>query len=289
MADKTGIEWTDATLNVVTGCSRVSPGCDNCYMFAQWPRLRGMGVNGYQGDPDVPVLHGDRIEQIFRWKKPRRIFINSMSDTFHRDVPYDFIDTLFFAMYWTPRHTFQVLTKRPGIAAHWWETSGKEKFKFWPRNVWLGTSVESQKYQPRIRVLSRVPAPIRFVSVEPMLGPVTLGLDQIDIVKTSTWMWHKCDDPSYRRNLREFDAFVTKSCRRHCDPDIVEEGKPVSWVIVGGESGRNPRPMNEEWVRAIRDECAAHDVPFFFKQWGGTNKKEAGNTLDGRQHLEFPA
>lgn len=282
----TGIEWTDETLNVVTGCSRVSPGCDNCYMFAQWPRLRGMNVRGYEGEPDVPVLHPDRIEQMYRWKRPRRIFVNSMSDTFHRDVDYDFIDMLMFSMRINHRHTFQVLTKRPGIAAHWWETRGKEKFGVWPSNVWLGTSVESQRYQPRMRVLSRVPAPVRFVSVEPMLGPVDLELDKVSLQHVDTsytyWKWHRCSD----------DFRVRQKCGIYlpgCRPDEVHMGRPVSWVIVGGESGRKPRPMDEEWVKDIRDQCRRHNVPFFFKQWGGTDKKAAGNRLDGVQHLEFPA
>ena len=292
MADKTGIEWTDATLNFVTGCSRVSPGCDNCYMFAQWPRLKGMKVNGYQGDPDKPVLNGERLDIPYRWKRPRRIFVNSMSDTFHRDVPYSFIDMMFQSMALNARHTYQVLTKRPGIAAHWWETRGAEQYDGeWPAHIWLGTSVESQKYQPRMRVLSRIPAPIRFVSIEPMLGPVELGLDYVD--KTAqNWVWHKEKDC--------FPTLLERSvCYRKyvCDRDIIYKGPPVSWVIVGGESGRKPRPIDPDWVRAIRDECAKHDVPFFFKQWGDERDKpndepdgpKGGNTLDGKQHLEFPA
>ena len=183
------------------------------------------------------------------------------------------------------QHTFQVLTKRPGIAAHWWETRGRENLGSWPRNVWLGTSVESQKYMPRARVLARIPAPIRFLSVEPMLGPVDLGLGNllnVKVLKTAmNWSWHKpdCDDihVCYRK-------WETKGCR----PDIVHAGPPISWVIVGGESGRKPRPMELEWVRSIRDQCKDAGVAFFFKQWGGTNKKEAGNMLDGVQHLEFP-
>ena len=279
------IEWTDETWNPVTGCTRVSPGCDNCYMFSQWPRLKGMKVNGYQGEPDKPVLNGDRLDIPYRWKRPRRIFVNSMSDTFHRDVPYSFIDMMFQLMALNARHTYQVLTKRPGIAAHWWETRGAEQYDGeWPAHIWLGTSVESQKYQPRMRVLSRIPAPIRFVSVEPMLGPVELGLDYVDR-SAQNWLWHKpgeCGATPIERHIcyRKYED---------CNLDIVHKGPPVSWVIVGGESGRNPRPIDPDWVRSIRDECAKHDVPFFFKQWGGRNKKAAGNTLDGKEHLEFPA
>ena len=284
----TSIEWADETLNFVTGCSKVSPGCDNCYMFAQWPRLRGMKVNGYQGDPDKPVIHDARLDIPFGWKKPRKVFINSMSDTFHRDVPYDFIDDMFRAMLWNDRHIFQVLTKRPGIAAHWWENRGKKLMAAgWPRHIWLGTSVESQKYQPRMRVLTRVPAPIRFVSVEPMLGPVDLQLGRFNKSHIDTsytyWEWHKCSE----------DFRIRQSCgtpRQHdCHPDKVHGGPPVSWVIVGGESGRSPRPMKEEWVKDIRDQCESAGVAFFFKQWGGRNKKATGNHLDGVQHLEFPA
>ena len=281
----TGIEWTDETLNFITGCSRVSPGCDNCYMFALWPRLHAMNVNGYQGEPDVPVMHDDRLDKPFRWRKPRKIFVNSMSDTFHRDIPYDFIDKMFLSMKWNPHHIFQVLTKRPGIAAHWWETNGKKLLDDeWPRHIWLGTSVESQKYQPRMRVLTRVPAPIRFVSVEPMLGPVVLGLDYVDQT-AQNWAWHKfdCYWSSYERHI------CYRKVPSICDFDIIHKGPPVSWVIVGGESGRNPRPIEEQWVRDIRDECERNQVRFFFKQWGGKNKKAAGNHLHGVQHLEFPS
>lgn len=172
----TGIQWTDETWNPVTGCSRVSPGCDNCYMFALYPRLRGMGVPGYDTAPDHVSIWRDRLEEPLTWKKPRRVFVNSMSDLFHRDVPGDFIFDAFRIMETASArgHIFQILTKRPGQAAAWWDKYSDEFPDGWPEGIWLGTSVESQKYAPRLDVLARVPAPVRFVSAEPLLDRVDL-------------------------------------------------------------------------------------------------------------------
>ena len=168
------IEWTDETWNPVTGCSRVSPGCDNCYMFALYPRLHAMGVPGYEAAPDIVQMLPNRLNAPLTWAKPRRVFVNSMSDLFHKQVPFEFITDVFKVMREADQHIFQVLTKRPGRAVGWWEQCGKHEFGEWPKNVWIGTSVENQKYAPRLTVLGRIPAEIRFVSAEPLLGPLDL-------------------------------------------------------------------------------------------------------------------
>lgn len=168
------IEWTDETWNPITGCTRVSPGCDNCYMFALYPRLRAMGVPGYEESPDTVKMLPERLNAPLTWKTPRRVFVNSMSDLFHPKVTFEFITQVFDVMRQADQHIFQVLTKRPGLAAGWWEQCGKERFGEWPRNVWIGTSVENQKYAPRLTVLGRIPAAIRFVSAEPLLDKLDL-------------------------------------------------------------------------------------------------------------------
>ncbi len=168
------IEWTDETWNPVTGCSRVSPGCDNCYMFALYPRLHAMAVPGYEESPDTVKLLPERLNAPLTWRTPRRVFVNSMSDLFHPKVPFEFISQVFDVMHRADRHIFQVLTKRPGLAAGWWEKFGRHEFGEWPANVWIGTSVENQKYAPRLTVLGRIPAEVRFVSAEPLLGPLDL-------------------------------------------------------------------------------------------------------------------
>ena len=163
------IEWTDETWNPVTGYSRVSPGCDNCYMFALYPRLRAMEVPGYEASPDSVQMLPRRLKVPLSWRRPRRVFVNSMSDLFHPQVEYDFISNVFAVMGQARQHVFQVLTKRPGRAAGWWRSHGQSRFGEWPENVWMGTSVESQKYAPRLSVLRRIPATVRFVSAEPLL------------------------------------------------------------------------------------------------------------------------
>ncbi len=171
------IEWTDETWNPVTGCTRVSPGCDNCYMFSLYPRLRAMAVPGYDMAPDEVQILPSRLTIPLSWKKPRRIFVNSMADLFHPRVPFDFVYGAFSVMQEAAAergHIFQVLTKRPGRAVAWWKAYEHSFPDGWPPNVWLGTSVESQKYAPRLTVLARLPAPVRFVSVEPLLAPVDL-------------------------------------------------------------------------------------------------------------------
>ena len=170
------IEWTDETWNPVTGCTRVSPGCDHCYMFKMYPRLHGMGAPGYDKTPDQVTLLPERIQTPLAWKRPRMVFVNSMSDLFHRDVPYAFIQQVFKTMEQAAQdgHIFQVLTKRPGRAVAWWKATDASFPDGWPANVWIGASVENQKYAPRLTVLARLPAPVKFVSAEPLLGAVDL-------------------------------------------------------------------------------------------------------------------
>jgi protein gp37 len=234
MAQASTIEWTEATWNPVTGCTKISPGCKFCYAERMAHRLQAMGQTRYRNAFRL-TLQPDAVEIPLRWKKPRVIFVNSMSDLFHRDVPLEYIQRCFTVMEKATQHTFQVLTKRPERASELAESLP------WPSNVWMGTSVENAEYVSRVRALRGVPAKIRFLSVEPLLGAI---------------------------------------------PDLPLED--IHWVIVGGESGPGARPMNVDWVRQIRDLCVSSQVPFFFKQWGGTNKKRAGRSLDGRIWNEMP-
>jgi protein gp37 len=234
MADGSTIEWTEATWNPVTGCKKVSAGCKHCYAERLSLRLQAMGKPHYSNGFRL-ALHEDALTIPFRWRAPRLIFVNSMSDLFQEDVPLPFIQQVFEVMIACPQHTFQILTKRPKIAAQFANSL------LWPGNVWFGTSVEDARVLDRVADLRRVPAAVRFLSVEPLLGPIpNLPLAKID------------------------------------------------WVIVGGESGPGARRMDRQWVREIRDRCVAHSVPFFFKQWGGTNKKKTGRRLDGRLWNQLP-
>ena len=234
MANGSTIEWTEATWNPVTGCTKISPGCKNCYAERMSKRLKAMGLKQYRNGFEL-TLQEDVVELPLRWKKPRVIFVNSMSDLFHERVPLKFIQRVFTVMQESPQHQFQVLTKRPERAL---ECIGGLP---WPPNVWLGASVESADYVSRVRTLQRIPAKIRFLSVEPLLGPIP----RLPLSK-------------------------------------------IHWVIVGGESGPGARPMKQEWVVQIRDRCLRSDVPFFFKQWGGVNKKRTGRELDGKTWDELP-
>ena len=243
------IEWTDETWNPVTGCTRVSPGCDNCYMFALYPRLTAMAVPGYESAPDEVRLLPERLKIPLTWRRPRRVFVNSMSDVFHPRVPFEFVYKIFSVMEEAARergHVFQVLTKRPGRAVGWWEEYKRRFPEGWPPNVWIGTSVESQKYAPRLTVLSRLPAKIRFVSAEPLLEALDL----------SPWL----------------------------------DSGALQWVIVGGESGLNARPMELEWVRNLRDQSIRAGVAFFLKQLGGVRKKRGGvrAVIDAERWLQMP-
>lgn len=284
MADKTGIEWTDATWNPTTGCDRVSPGCDHCYAMTLAPRLKAMGSPKYQTDGDPRTSgpgfgyaeHEDALDQPLRWTRPRRIFVNSMSDLFHGDATREFQAKVWAVMAAAPQHTFQVLTKRPGIMRSVLsdegfrervdlETIGLGVLRYeWPLpNVWVGTSVESQPWaMRRIPALLDTPAAVRFLSCEPLLAAVDL------IPPLARW----------------------------AGGDLVQINQHLHWVIAGGESGPGARPMHVEWVRGLRDQCLDADIAFHFKQWGSHDadgrpgdKRVNGRTLDGRTWDEWPA
>ena len=243
MGDKSGIEWTEATWNPTTGCDRTSPGCDNCYALTLAKRLKAMGQAKYQrdGDPRTSgpgfdlTLHPAALALPKSWDAPRTIFVNSMSDLFHPKVPLDYIRQVFDVIGETPQHSYQVLTKRSKRL-----TQTADCLE-WPPNLWMGVSVENSRYSFRINHLQTVPAAVRFLSCEPLLGP----LDDLEL-----------------------------------------EG--IQWVIAGGESGGNARPMDPDWVRSIRDQCLDAGVAFFFKQWGGRTPKAHGRELDGAMHDEMP-
>jgi protein gp37 len=226
MAANSKIEWTQCTWNPVTGCTKVSPGCLNCYAERMARRLQAMGQPNYRNGFRV-TLHPHMLEMPLRWRQPRTVFVNSMSDLFHEAVPLEFIQQVFDVMRRAPQHRFQVLTKR---SERLLDLAGELP---WSENIWMGVTVESDDYAVRIDHLRETDAAIKFISFEPLLGPIS-----------------ECD----------------------------LEG--IGWVIVGGESGPGARPMDREWVIDIRDRCVAANIPFFFKQWGGVNKKENGRSLD---------
>jgi protein gp37 len=245
MAAATHIEWTEMTWNPVRGCTRVSEGCRHCYAERLAGRFCGTG-NAFEGVAHRTASGARWTNQIRllpesldlpkRWRQPKTIFVNSMSDLFHEDVPVSFIRDVFRTIELCPQHTFQVLTKRSNRLA----TLANELFL--PGNLWLGVSVEDQNVVHRVHDLASVPAAVRFLSVEPLIGEITrLPLDGIH------------------------------------------------WVIVGGESGPGARPMRPEWVESIYEQCRAHDVAFFFKQWGGVRKGKAGRMLHDRTYDELPA
>ncbi len=240
MGERSAIEWTDATWNPVRGCTKVSAGCKNSYAETLMERFRDATMPNGKPHPFAEGFDLRLVPEALtlpkRWQRPRRVFVNSLSDLFHDDVPEHYISDVFKVMEETPRHTFQVLTKRASRLA---DLASRLP---WPPNVWMGVSVEDQRVAHRIIDLFGVPAAVRFLSVEPLIGPLDL--------------------------------------RGHLDG--------IGWVIVGGESGPRARPMNPEWVSAIRDACAHAGVPFFFKQWGGTNKRATGRELDGRTHDAMP-
>ena len=235
MAGNSGIEWTDATWNPVTGCTKFSAGCQNCYAERMSKRLQAMGQQHYVDGFKVRT-HKDVLSIPLKWKRSRTIFVNSMSDLFHEEVPESFISEVFQVICKSPQHTFQILTKR---------SKNLRRLSHnlpWPGNVWMGVSVESKDYLSRIDDLRHTPAKIKFISFEPLLGRIS----NIDL-------------------------------------------SGIDWVIVGGESGPGARPMSASWVEDIRDQCLAFGIPFFFKQWGGFNKKKAGRLLDNRTWDDMPA
>ena len=254
MAQSSSIEWTQSTWNPVVGCRRVSSGCAHCYAERMAKRLAGMaraararGANpgrtaNYLGVIDgrgrwtgAVFLGSAALVDPLAWRLPRTIFVNSMGDLFYEKVPFDFVERVFGVMNRCPQHTFQILTKRPGVAAAYSDRLN------WTPNIWMGTSVENASATHRVAALRATGAHIKFLSAEPRLGPI---------------------------------------------PRLPLTG--IDWVIVGGESGPGARPMRPEWVRQIRDRCQAQSVPFFFKQWGGVERKLAGRVLDGRTWDEVP-
>lgn len=313
MGDHSKIEWTDASWNPIVGCSRVSSGCDNCYAMNQAHRLAAMHPSGpYPGTTrkskngidwtGVVKCLPERLDQPLRWKRPRRIFVNSMSDLFHPTVPFEFIDQVFAVMSLAPQHTFQVLTKRPERMAAYLTREGRQRsiaaaqhtvgvhlplfdYPNWPLpNAWLGTSVEDQvTADERIPHLLRCPAAVRWLSCEPLLEPIDL--------------------------TPYFD---------NGEPDLIGYEEYLHWIVVGGESGPKARPMHPAWARSLQVQCETAGVPFFFKQWGrwivpqqgeltlnevrrsqyfpeldkrfvSVGKHAAGRWLDGRTWNEYPS
>lgn len=232
---QSSIEWTEMTWNPTTGCTKVSAGCKYCYAEVMARRLQAMGVEKYKDGFDLR-LHEVSLDIPYSWNRPKIVFVNSMSDLFHKDVPLSFIQRVFEVMNNTPQHTYQVLTKRP---ERLYELHG---YLNWTNNIWMGVSVENEKVKDRIDFLRETNAKVKFLSCEPLIGPLmNLNLDGIQ------------------------------------------------WAIVGGESGRKARPMKEWWVWDIRQQCAEQGVAFFFKQWGGINKKKTGRLLNGRTYDEMPS
>ncbi|GAA3941770.1 DUF5131 family protein [Chitinophaga oryziterrae] len=228
------IEWTEMTWNPVTGCTKISAGCKYCYAEVMAKRLQAMGVDKYK-DAFKIRLHEDALQIPYTWKKQKVVFVNSMSDLFHKSVPLDFIKKVFLVMNENPQHTFQVLTKR---ADRLLEIHRELK---WPHNIWMGVSIEDHRVLHRLDLLRQTGARTKFLSCEPLIGP----LPNMDLTN-------------------------------------------IDWVIVGGESGHKARPMNPDWVLEIMDQCKSAGVAFFFKQWGGTNKKKNGRILNGRTYDEMP-
>jgi protein gp37 len=239
MSNRSKIEWTDATWNPVSGCTPASPGCDHCYAARLAKRLP---ASHEAGKPFSEVVqHGDRLEIPLHWRRPRRVFVCSMGDLFHPAVPFKFISCVMDTIEHAPQHTFQVLTKRPERALAWSnhlrDIDDRFEATAFPHNVWLGVTAEDQqRADERIPLLLQCPAAVRFVSVEPMLGPVDLT------------------------EVAPVDDFYTDALA--C-PDA---SRSLDWVICGGESGPGARPMHPEWARGLRDQCMAAGVPFYMKQ-----------------------
>lgn len=230
------IEWTESTWNPVTGCTKISSGCKHCYAEVMARRLKAMGQEKYKNGFRL-TLHPDVLDEPYSWKKGKMIFVNSMSDLFHKDVPIDYIQKIFTVIKENPQHIFQVLTKRANILYEY----DKQGLLNWPDNLWMGVTVEDNTVVDRIDYLRQTGVKIKFLSCEPLLTAIP------------------------NMNLSD-----------------------IQWVIVGGESGRSPRPIKEEWVVDIREQCKRSNVAFYFKQWGGVNKKKAGRMLEGKIYDEIP-
>lgn len=231
---QSNIEWTELTWNPTTGCTKLSAGCKFCYAETMSRRLKAMGLDKYKNGFKL-AIHEDALSIPYTWSGSKIVFVNSMSDLFHKDVPLEFIKKVFKVMNDTPQHTYQVLTKRGDVLLKY------DRELIWTPNIWMGVSVEDERVVDRIDFLRKSSALVKFLSCEPLIGPLpNLNLTGID------------------------------------------------WVIVGGESGRNPRPMLPEWVFDIKAQCRKYKVAFFFKQWGGTNKKKTGRLLKGKTYDEMP-
>ena len=238
MATQTAIEWTDATWNPVSGCTKVGRGCDHCYAERLAERFRGTPGHPFEHGFDL-TLRPHKLSEPLAWRRPRRIFVNSMSDLFHKDIPREFLDRVFDTMEQARWHNFQVLTKRSSLMRSYVNrryVSGSA-----PAHIWVGVSIEDRRSIGRLGHLAQTRAGVRFVSFEPLLE----DLGQLDL-------------------------------------------ENIHWAIVGGESGPKARPVDPNWVRSIREQCALQDVAFFFKQWGGKTSKAGGNQLDGRQWQQYP-
>lgn len=231
---QSSIEWTEMTWNPTTGCSKISAGCKFCYAEIMSKRLQAMGIEKYKDNFEVRT-HEASLRIPYSWKHSKVVFVNSMSDLFHKDVPLDFIKRVFEVMNNNPQHVFQVLTKR---AERLFEVHKELK---WTHNIWMGVSVENDKVKNRIDFLRKTNARVKFLSCEPLIGPLN------------------------KMNLKKID-----------------------WVIVGGESGHTPRTMDTEWVLDIKRQCEDNGIAFFFKQWGGKNKKVNGRLLNGKTYDEMP-
>lgn len=234
MAFNSSIEWTESTWNPVTGCSKISTGCANCYAERMARRLQAMGQPNYARGFEV-TLHEESLQLPLKWHKPQKIFVNSMSDLFHDKVTDDFIKNIFDVMNQASWHQFQILTKRSARLV------GLSPVLSWAENIWMGVTVENQQCVGRVDHLRRSGAAVKFISIEPLLGPIA-------------------------------------------DLDLTG----IDWVIVGGESGPGARSMQKEWVLQIKEMCHSNEVPFFFKQWGGVNKKALGRRLEGRLWNQMP-
>jgi len=306
--NRTKIEWTEHTWNWMHGCTPISEGCRNCYAkrLAEG-RLRGR-VGYPREDPFRVVIHPERITEPLRWRKPKMVFVCSMGDMFHPDVPFEDITRAFDAMAswrWPnkaaerggehedmvdPGHTFQVLTKRPErihewlwwVGEHWPGDSpiyvAMEATGTFGPNIWVGTTVELPGYTDRIVSLLQVPAAVRFVSCEPLLGPVDVSpfLGTQHVCKGDCGQW--------LGRLDDLDAGEKAHCPV-CDSEVLEERPGVDWVIAGGETGPKARPMDPDWARRVRDDCVAAGVPFFFKRVGGRDKSRL---LNGRTWEQYP-
>ncbi len=275
MAEISKIEWTDSTWNPVTGCTKISPGCKYCYAETLAERWRGVKDHPYEQGFDLR-LWPERLELPLRWKKSRRIFVNSMSDLFHPEVPNEFIDKVFETMRKASHHQFQVLTKRPERMSEYLEAWGEEFAEKYP-HIWLGSSIENERYIERAQIVSRLPSSVRFLSCEPLLGP----LDISKMLEEKPVPVSPCSEAGAGEQGKAPSPLPSPTGRGR-------DKHGINWVIVGGESGPRSRPMKKEWVIKIRNQCRRAKVPFFFKQWGGTNKKKAGRTLESRTWDEYP-